>query len=982
MRAMAAGLWSMVCWALCALTLSALDGLVRRPDAWAGVPLPAWRTLETPHFRLNYPAGLEAVAFRAARICEEAHEALVPMLHHRPTERTEVSLSDFGDSANGSATALPSNRMNLLAAPPGPDGNLGDFDDWLRQLIYHEYTHILHLDTVHGWPRALNHVFGKRFAPNQNMPSFLIEGVAVYVESQTSGRGRVRSAMFRGWLRTAALDGALHDLDAATHAPQTFPGPNVWYMYGGHFMDWVARRHGADALARMFAVYGHDVVPFAVNRAALEATGETITALWSAWQADVRTEAAAWRTRRGVTPAGIGKTAPALVTTTGERHENPRFLPDGALLSIEGDAETETDVYDRGPDGRRPPEVRLHLDATERFDVCRRTGALVFDQVNTYAGAYAFTDLFLLEAGRGGRTGRVRRLTRGARIRDPACDPLGRFAVGVQIVAGRTRLVRVELDTGEIRVLYDPGRLDLVAHPAISPDGRRVGFVRIEGGRRDVGLLELADPGATPSWFTADDALELRPRFSPDGTGVLYASDRTGTFELYLQPVHGGPARRVTNTVGGVVEGEISNDGRMLATISVTADGLDLGTMVFDPATDLGHALDLPPGRAPRPDPGDRPLPNRPYAPTETLWPTVWAPKIALSSPESNTQQVGLLLESTDALAHHALLGDFTTRPDAGGYAARLAWGYRRHIPNFALSASHETRVRDGGQFYANQRHPLREDVSTLAGSVGLFVSRSGHAGSLSARLTGAWFRPTENATPRFDPLDPVPVLPEASRTTDLSIGLSYRHTGRTLLAVSDETGLAFSTSLRLRDDLLGSDSQTAEAFFDYRHYVDLWWRHVLALRLSSAFGAGDDRRGIAYALGPAPERNLLLDALDQIIYGSTFFRGFPSGTATGSRYALVTAEYRLPLFELYRGFSMVPAFFRHVKLAFFTDWAQARRDTLRAYPSAFRKSAGVELSAHALLGWRLPLDGRIGYARGFGADGEHQTYFFLGNWF
>jgi hypothetical protein len=137
---------------------------------------------------------------------------------------------------------------------------------------------------------------------------------------------------------------------------------------------------------------------------------------------------------------------------------------------------------------------------------------------------------------------------------------------------------------------------------------------------------------------------------------------------------------------------------------------------------------------------------------------------------------------------------DFTTRPDAGGYAARLAWGYRRHIPNFALSASHETRVRDGGQFYANQRHPLREDVSTLAGSVGLFVSRSGHAGSLSARLTGAWFRPTENATPRFDPLDPVPVLPEASRTTDLSIGLSYRQRDARLPRGHERrrTGLAF----------------------------------------------------------------------------------------------------------------------------------------------------------------------------------------------
>lgn len=938
--------------------------------ASAGPSLPDYRTIETPHFRVNFPVGLETVAFRAARICEEAHAQLAPLLHHRPVERTEISLNDFGDEANGWATALPSNRITLLTAPPTLDGNLGDFDDWLRQLIYHEYTHVLHLDTIHGLPAALNYLFGKKFAPNQNMPSFVIEGAAVWIESATSGRGRIRSSMFRGWLRTAALDGTLHDLDAVTHYPLAFPGANVWYMYGGHFTEWVVRHHGSDVLGRMFAAYGHDLIPFAINRAAQEATGRSLTELWAAWQADLRAEAEAFREARGPLRE------PGLLTTTGRRHENPRHLPDGTLLALEGDALTETNVYARTPGG--PRRLFLRTTATERFDVCAATGTLVLDQVDTFAGAFRYSDLWTWDGAD------KRRVTRGARVRDPACAPDGTWAAAVQIVEGRTRLVRVSLPDGRIEVLHDAGGMSQVAHPAVSPDGRALVFVAVTESRRDLMRLALeGDPGS-PIWLTDDDALELRPRFSPDGRQLVWASDRTGAFELYRAGPSGAGAVRITNSVGGVVEADFAPDGGHLATSSVTSAGQDLGLLA-----DLGPVVaqgpdpaDLPAGRPPRPEVSARPLPTHPYHPTDTLWPTVWAPKIALSSPESNAQQVGLSVDAADALGHHALLGEFTTVPEAGGYAAQVAYGYRRHTPNFALSASRQTRVRGGGRYYANEQHPYREDVTTAAGSVGLGISRGGHAGGVSARYSAAWFRPTDNPAPTFDPLDQVPSLPEPERTTDLSLGLNYRNTRRDAESISDERGFAFNATLRMRDDLIGSDRRTAEVFFDARQFVDLWWRHVLALRLSSAFGVGERDRPVLYALAPAPERNVLLDALDEIVFGSTFLRGFPAGSAVGSRYALATAEYRLPVFELFGGWSMVPFFLRNLNLAVFTDWAQARNDGLRIYAGSFHKSAGVELAAHALLGWRLPLDTRIGYAHGFGDEGEEQVYFFVGNWF
>ncbi|MCB9536426.1 MAG: hypothetical protein H6704_09190 [Myxococcales bacterium] len=220
-----------------------------------------WRTIDTPNFQLHYPVGLDAVAYRAARLCEEAHRVLSPYFARRATQRVQVVLTDFGDSANGSASALPYPHINLFAAPPKLDGNLNDYDDWLRLLVFHEYVHILQLDQTRGLPALINALFGGIIAPNQNLPSFTLEGGAVWLESATSARGRIHSAIFRGFLRVHALAGALYDIDAITHVPLTWPGANVWYMYGGHFIDWIARTRGEQVMGRVHDAMADDVIP-------------------------------------------------------------------------------------------------------------------------------------------------------------------------------------------------------------------------------------------------------------------------------------------------------------------------------------------------------------------------------------------------------------------------------------------------------------------------------------------------------------------------------------------------------------------------------------------------------------------------------------------------------------------------------------------------------------------------------------------------
>ena len=154
------------------LGLVVLVGLVAlvggRADA--GDPKRVYRTVESEHFIVHYWVPLDDVAHRVAVLAERAHRVLAPALDHAPRGKTLIYLTDDTDSANGFAGVLPRNAITLYATAPSGFTELDDYDDWLYGLVAHEYTHILHLDTMEGLPNIYNRIFGKTWAPNQIMP--------------------------------------------------------------------------------------------------------------------------------------------------------------------------------------------------------------------------------------------------------------------------------------------------------------------------------------------------------------------------------------------------------------------------------------------------------------------------------------------------------------------------------------------------------------------------------------------------------------------------------------------------------------------------------------------------------------------------------------------------------------------------------------------------------------------------------------------
>jgi dipeptidyl aminopeptidase/acylaminoacyl peptidase len=105
----------------------------------------------------------------------------------------------------------------------------------------------------------------------------------------------------------------------------------------------------------------------------------------------------------------------------------------------------------------------------------------------------------------------------------------------------------------------------------ISPDGDRVCFVVNEppkGSTRSRHIWMLNVRSRDVRQFTSSSKSEYSPRWSPDGKKLAFISDREDSPQIYLMPMDGGEATRLTEGKNGVRAFEWSPDGKQIAFIA------------------------------------------------------------------------------------------------------------------------------------------------------------------------------------------------------------------------------------------------------------------------------------------------------------------------------------------------------------------------------------------------------------------------------
>ena len=165
-------------------------------------------------------------------------------------------------------------------------------------------------------------------------------------------------------------------------------------------------------------------------------------------------------------------------------------------------------------------------------------------------GPYRSSDLYILALDPSlSAPGEPRRLTSWKRFTaNPAWTADGREIIVSSGEFEKTRLWRVPMPgNGNASVIASAG--DFATMPALAPDGR-LAFTRTNW-NLSISALDLPAAPNTRSkpriWAASSSSMDHVPRFSPDSRRVVFISNRTGAYEIWMANADGSAAFQLTS---------------------------------------------------------------------------------------------------------------------------------------------------------------------------------------------------------------------------------------------------------------------------------------------------------------------------------------------------------------------------------------------------------------------------------------------------
>jgi len=911
-------------------------------------PALKFRVLRTEHFRIYFHQGEDRLAMRLSAIAEDAWRALERPLGVRPPRLTHLVLADQTEQANGYATPLPYDTIVIY--PTWPRGAEFASDDWLRLVITHEFTHIVHLDRSESWARIVRNIFGRSAIafPNLFLPTWQIEGLATYEESAITGEGRLHAGDFRVIVDEATRQNALEPLDRVNGGLTDWPTGQAPYAYGVGFHQYLADRFGAAKLAEL-ATATAKRVPYTAPPVFRRIFGESLGSLWGDYQHSLSATVAVPALDAGITQ----------LTHHGFVAGGPRFDPASGGI-----------VYSKRTPNAFPTLERLGPDGSTRSLTTRYFGlttgpgrtAIYFDQFEYERNVALLSDLYRLDRA----SGRVVRTTHGARLRDPDLSPDGATIAAVREAVGHRDLVTLSLAgsiAGQTAITVLASSPDIQFNsPRWSPDGSQIVAERHRlGFDPDIVIIDVRTKQLRVVAAAADTRIVM-PTWRPDGRAIV-AAVATGdqVFNLHEFPLdESGAARQLTHAASGATWPDVSSDGRTIVFVGYTTAGYDLFSMPYPVATTEAQRLAPPAESSVASASMPAALRSTTYSPLGTLRPTSWSPIV---EGDSDQVRLGAAVFGRDVLGYHSyaasatwLVASPSEAPTPAGASPDwfVSYAYDRWRPTLFATASLETSFFVGpATDRGTPSAATRREREVQAGVVLPFVkARTSHNA-----LVGI-----------FRSVDEFTLVDRTFDRERSAFRTAWRsNSARTYgYSISQEDGVTVGATAELVRRALGASADATVVTGDARAYIGgVRPHHVLAVRAAGGVSSGDPTVGRTFLLGGSGPDLSVTD------FGSDAFsllRGFAADSFAGTHVAVINTDYRWPLARPQRGYGTWPIFLHTLHAAAFVD---AGHTWMRSFDAAsIKTSIGAELSANLIAGFYFPFTATAGVAWGHDGGG------------
>jgi hypothetical protein len=507
-----------------------------------------WKKTTTEHFTFIFEEKDINTALELAEHSEEIYSLVCGFFDYYPS-KVNVYLNGNIDSPNGFFYPIPGS-INLYPAYPLNSGNTTKSEFWLYELLLHEMVHYVNLENPLGFFGGLSHLFGKDLATANGafLPAWLVEGIAVYLETKFTKGGRGRNQYFEAYNKAAAIEENYYSIYQLAYSSD-FPPYNRIYSGGYLLTSYLLKNYGEDIFQKIYRRYSH--FPFLGPFSAItKETGKDIKEIFENLKTDEIEKYSDCKDlvmqypSSQLSPSTFSDWNHPVPTDKGIMVYRTHMEKKSAIVLIDQETGME--------------EVLLEVELMDKSSFSSDySGDTIILSKGDYSAYHMYgyslkSNLYLFQ------NGKTRRLTEGESLFQPALSPDGRSIVAVQRIGSYSRLVTVNKQSGEITSLFEKEQTN-VMNPSFSPSGEKLTVTINDHGYQDIYILNLHQPLQAVPLYLSDCPSEYFPRFITENE-LSFISDREGDLSLYSFNLENGEITLRFKDSVGVMDGFIMGD--------------------------------------------------------------------------------------------------------------------------------------------------------------------------------------------------------------------------------------------------------------------------------------------------------------------------------------------------------------------------------------------------------------------------------------
>ena len=528
-----------------------------------------WYTIKGEHVEVHYHAGAERTAKVVAKIADEVWGPITSLYQYEPS-KVHYVIKDLDDYSNG-ATYFFDNKIEIWTS--ALDFDLRGTHNWLRNVISHEFTHMVQLqaamklsrsvpavflqlinyqeerrpDLLYGYP---NYVISYPIA-TVNVPAWFAEGTAQYMRQEFD---------YDNWdshrdmiLRSYVLDGNMLTWNEMGVFGKTSLGNESVYNSGFALSRYISQQYGEDKLSEITKKLG-SIGNFTIDAAFEDVIGKDGDQIYTEWQNYLLED----YTKR-IEKVRANLVEGDKIADMGFGNFYPTFSNDGKKIyyisNKSSDYFNPSSIYEYEIETKE--EKVLVGGVRSTYSWIPGENKILYSKITEdNPNWYNVHDLFIYDIDKDEET----RLTENLRANQPNVSNDGEKIVFLFQKDGTTNLGLVDIDGKNFKALTDFKNGEQVYNPKFSNDDSYIIFDYSYHQTRDIAKINTDGSGYEFVLKTEKD--ERNPTFDKSGN-IIYASDETGIFNLYSLNPSTKEQKQLTNVIGGAFMPDINESGEL-----------------------------------------------------------------------------------------------------------------------------------------------------------------------------------------------------------------------------------------------------------------------------------------------------------------------------------------------------------------------------------------------------------------------------------